>query len=191
MGRRKKSFRGGGGGSRGNQWLGFIAIVMGTVSMLITLIMFSIGLDTLDTAYTSAATYTEQVGLTSVMGIWPLVLFIIFMAAGIGALTAGAYINVKKALSGGWIDVFMVVIMGTVSLIIALLMNTTIQAQLHTAYTDAACTTKTANIASFSGLLSTMTIWGMVIFLSLMATGISQIGAAAYGSYKHLSGKMA
>lgn len=189
MGRRRRS-RGGGGRSGGNQWMGFIAIVFGTVAMLITLIMFSIGLDTLDTAYTSAATYTEQVGLTSVMGIWPLILFIIFMAAGLSALGAGSYVNIKKALSGGWMDVFMVVIMGTVSLIIALLMNTTIQAQLHTAYTSAANTTQTVNIASFSGLLSTMTIWGMVIFLSLMATGLSQLVAAAYGSYKHLSGKM-
>lgn len=190
MGRRKRRNSNRGGGGRGNQWIGFIAIVFGTVAMLICLIMFSIGLDTLDTAYTSAATYTEQVGLTSVMGIWPLILFIIFMAAGLGAMGAGAYVNVRKALGGGWMDVFMVVIMGTVSLIIALLMNTTIQSQLHTAYADAANTSKTVNIASFAGLLSVMTIWGMVVFLSLMATGLSQLAAAAYGSYKHLAGKI-
>ncbi len=182
-----------GGGGRSNTstgWLGFIAIVFGTVALLICLIMFGIGLDTLDTAYTSAATYTEQVGLTSVMGIWPLILFIIFMAAGLAAVGAGSYVNVKKALTGGWMDIFMVVIMGTVSLVISLLMNTTIQSQLHTAYVDASNVSKTANIASFSGLLSVMTIWGMVIFLALMASGLSQLIGAAYGSYKHLAGKM-
>lgn len=189
MGRRKRH-SGGGGGGKGNQWMGFIAIVFGTVAMLVTLIMFGIALDTLDTAYTSAGTYTEQVGLTSVMGIWPLVLFIMFMAAGLGALGAGAYVNVKKAITGGWMDIFMVVIMGTVSLVIALLMNTTIQGQLHTAYTDAANVSKTVNIADFAGLLSVMTIFGMVIFLSLMGTGIAQLSAAVYGGYKHLAGKM-
>lgn len=190
MGKRKFKKGGGGGSNRMNQWAGFMAIIFGTVAILICLITFSIALDTLDTAYTSAATYTEQVGLTSIMGIWPLVIFIIFMAAGIGALGAGAYINIKKAIGGNWMDIFMVVIMGTVTLVIALLMNTTIQAQLHTAYTDAANVSKTVNIASFSGLLSTMTIWGMVIFLTLMSAGLSQLGAAAYGSYKHLAGKM-
>lgn len=190
MSRRKGYRRGGGGGGKSNGWSGFITIVFGTVALLICLIMYGIGLDTLDTAYTTAATYTEQVGMTSVMGIWPLVLFIVFMAAGLAAVGAGTYSNVKRAMGGGWMDIFMVVIMGTVGLIISLLMNTTIQAALHTVYVDSACTTKTANIAQFSGLLSVMTIWGMVIFLTLMASGIGQISAAAYGSYKHLTGKM-
>ncbi len=187
MGRRRLN-RGGGGGNS-NQWTGFLTIVMGTVALLICLIMYGIALSSIDTAYTSAATYTEQVGLTSIMGIWPLVLFVIFMAAGLGAIGAGAYRNVKIAVSGGWMDIFLVVIMGTVGIIISLLMNTTIQAQLHTLYLTATNAT-TVNRASFSGLTSVMTIWGMVIFLSLMAAGVAQIGAAAYGSYKHLSGKM-
>lgn len=173
--------------ARGNQWMGFMAIVFGTVAMMVNLIMFNIGIGQLDTAYTAAATYTEQVGLTSVMGVWGLVLFIIFAAAGVAALGGGAYLQWKKATSGGWMDVFLVAIMGGVTLVIALIMNGTIQSALHTAYTTAnACT----NIASFSGLLDVMTIWGMVFFLVLMAAGIAQISGAAYGSYKHLAGKL-
>ena len=189
MGRFKRN-KGGGGGPASNKWLGFMAIIMGTVAILITLIMYGIALDNLDTAYTSAATYTEQVGLTDVMGIWPLVLFIIFMTLGIGAVGVGAYTNVKKAITGGWMDIFLVVIMGTVTIVIAILMNTTIQGQLHTVYTTAANATETVNIASFSGLLNVMTIFGMVIFLSLMAAGVAPISAAGYGGYKHLAGKM-
>lgn len=191
MGRRRR--RSSGGGSRGgglSNWGGFVSIIMGAVAMLVCLITYSIALDNLDTAYTTAATYTEQVGLTSVMGIWPLVLFMIFMAAGLAALGGGAYVQAKKALGGSWVDIILVIVMGTVTIVIATLMNTTIQGQLHTAYTNAACTTITANIASFSGLLNIMTIWGMVIFLTLMAAGIVPIGAAMYGSYKHLAGRM-
>ena len=181
-----------GRGSQGSQsqWLGFMAIIFGAVALLIDLIMFGIALDALDTAYTAAATYTEQVGLTEVMGIWPLVLFIIFMSAGLAALTGGALIQVRKATTGGWMDVFLVAIMGAVTLVISLLLNTVIQAQLATAYDDAANVTTTVNIASFAGLLDIMTIFGMVIFLSLMASGIAQIAGAAYGSYKHLAGKV-
>jgi len=184
--RRKKV---GGGGSSGgrSQWMGFLAIVMGAVALLICLIMFGIGLGALDTAYTTAATYTEQVGLTDVMGIWALVIFIIFMAAGIAALTGGSIIQWKRATTGGWLDVFMVAIMGGVTLVISLILNGTIQGQLHTAYAAAQVT---ANIANFSGLLNIMTIWGMVIFLALMGAGVSQLAGAAYGSYKHLTGKL-
>lgn len=185
MSYRKRKFRSGGG--KTSQWMGFLAIVFGAVALLVCLIMFGIGIDALDDAYTEAATYTEQVGLTDVMGLWGLVIFIVFMAAGIASLTGGAVIQWRKATTGGWMDVFMVAIMGGVTLVIALLLNGTIQGQLHTAYTTANATT---NIASFAGLLDIMTIWGMVIFLALMGAGLSQLGGAAYGSYKHLSGRI-
>lgn len=188
MARKKSRRRNGGGGSgRASQWMGFLAIVMGAVAVLVCLIMFGIGIDSLDTAYTAAATYTEQVGLTDVMGIWGLVIFIVFMAAGLAALTGGSVIQWRKATTGGWMDVFMIAIMGGVTLVIALLLNGTIQTQLHAAYVTANATT---NKASFSGLLSIMTIWGMVIFLALMGAGLSQLAGAAYGSYKHLTGKL-
>ena len=188
MGRRRRGMRSGGRtSSGGGQWMGFMAIVMGAVALLVCLIMFGIGIDALDDAYTAAATYTEQVGLTDVMGIWGLVIFIVFMAAGLASLTGGSVVQWKKATTGGWMDVFMVAIMGGVTLVIALLLNGTIQTQLHAAYVTA---NATVNKAQFAGLLSIMTIWGMVIFLALMGSGISQIAGAAYGSYKHLSGRV-
>lgn len=186
--RRKKSGGGGGGGSgKAGQWMGFLAIVMGAVAMLVCLIMFNIGIGALDDAFTAAATYTEQTGLTDVMGIWGMIIFIIFMAAGIAALTGGSVVQWKKATTGGWMDVFMIAIMGGVTLVIALILNGSIQSALHTAYVTA---NATVNKAKFSGLLDIMQIWGMVIFLALMAAGISQIAGAAYGSYKHLTGKI-
>jgi len=187
VGKRNRSNNSSGGGSKASQWMGFLAIVMGAVAMLVVLIMFNIGIDALDAAYTDATTYTEQVGLTDVMGIWGLVIFIIFMAAGIAALTGGSIVQWKKATTGGWMDVFMVAIMGGVTLVISLLLNGTIQSALHTAYVTV---NATANLAEFSGLLDIMTIWGMVIFLALMGAGVSQLAGAAYGSYKHLTGKL-
>lgn len=190
MGFRKKKHSGGGGGGRGGgsgQWMGFMAIIMGIVALIICLIMFTIGIGALDDAYTAAATYTEQVGLTDVMGLWGMVIFLVFVAAGIAALTGGAVIQWKKGANGSWMDVFMVAIMGGVTLVIALILNGIAQSQLHTAYVAA---NDTVNKAAFTGLLSIMTIWGMVIFICLMGAGISQIAAAAYGSYKHLAGKI-
>lgn len=184
---RRKRGGGGGGGLNNSRWMGFLAIIMGAVALLVCLIMFKVGIGSLDTAYTAAATYTEQVGLTDVMGIWGLVIFIIFMAAGIAALTGGSVVQWKKATTGGWMDVFLIAIMGGVTLVISLFLNGTIQSSLHTAYTTVNATT---NKAHFSGLMDIMTIWGMVIFLALMAAGISQLAGAAYGSYKHLAGKI-
>lgn len=186
MGRRKRH-SGGGGGGGGNQWMGFIAIIFGAVAMLICLIMFGVGIGALDDAYTEAAGYVDQVGLTDVMGIFGLVVFIAFMSAGIASLVGGAYIQWKKATTGGWMDVFMVAVMGGVTLVICLLLNTTIQSQLNTAIVTV---NATVNIAEFSGLYDVMTVWGMVIFLALIGAGLSQLAAAGYGSYKHLSGKM-
>lgn len=183
---RKKGI-GGGGGSGVGKWMGFISIVMGVVALIVCLIMFNIGIGALDDAYTAAATYTEQVGLTDVMGIWGLVIFIVFMSAGIAALTGGSIIQWRKATTGGWMDVFLVAIMGGVTLVICLLLNGTIQSTLHDAYVTA---NATVNKAQFVGLLDIMTIWGMVIFLGLMAAGISQLAGAAYGTYKHLAGKI-
>jgi hypothetical protein len=187
MAYRKKKAGSSGGSRNGSQWMGFLTIVFGTVAMLVNMIMFTIAIGQLDTAYTAAATYTEQIGLTDVMGIWAMVIFIIFAVAGIAALTGGSIMQWRKAVGGGWMDVFLVAIMGGVTLVIALIMNGTIQSSLHTAWSTANATT---NIASFSGLLDIMEIWGMVFFLALMATGISQIAGAAYGSYKHLAGKL-
>ena len=188
MGRRRKH-SGGGGGGKGNmgQWAGFLAIIMGAVALLIALIMFGIGIGQLDTAYTAAATYTDQVGLTDVMGIFGMVIFIIFMAVGLAGITGGSIIQWKRATQGGWMDVFMTVILGSVTLVIALILNTLIQAQLHTAQVTVNATT---NVASFSGLVSIMTIWGMVVFLALMGAGMSQLIGAAYGSYKHVRGRI-
>ncbi|OGO00998.1 MAG: hypothetical protein A2Y58_03235 [Chloroflexi bacterium RBG_13_51_52] len=186
--RRKRSGGGGGGGGgKSGQWMGFMAIIMGIVALIINLIMFNVGIGALDDAYTAAATYTEQIGLLDIMGIWGMVIFLIFVAAGIAALTGGSVMQWRKAVAGSWMDVFMVAIMGGVTLVIALILNGIAQTTLHTAYLAA---NATVNKAHFTGLLDIMGIWGMVIFVSLMAAGIAQIAAAAYGSYKHLAGKM-
>lgn len=191
--RRKKSGGSSGGGGfkagalNASRWTGFLTIVFGAVAMLVCLIMFNVAIGSLDDAYTSASAFTEQVGLTEVMGIWGLVIFIIMMAAGIAALVGGSVVQWVKATYGSWMDVFMVAIIGTVTLVISLFLNGTIQTALHTSYVAA---NATVNKAAFVGLLDIMTIWGMVIFLALMGAGVSQLAGAAYGSYKHLTGRL-
>src|SRR4030042_717832 len=94
--RRKRSGGGGGGGGgKSGQWMGFMAIIMGIVALIINLIMFNVGIGALDDAYTAAATYTEQIGLLDIMGIWGMVIFVSLMAAGIAQIAAAAYGSYK------------------------------------------------------------------------------------------------
>ena len=185
--RRRKSSGGGGGGGMSGGAAPLIANIFGAVMMLIALILFGVAIDSLDTAYTAAGTYTEQVGLTDVMGIFGLVVFLVIVGVGIAALGAGSVMSWKRAQSGGWMGVFMAFVMGVVGLVIALLLNTIIQGQLHTAYLAA---NATANVASFVGLLDVMTIWGMIIFISLISSGIVGIVGAGVGGYKNLKAQM-
>ena len=185
--RRKKGSRGGGGGGGGGggPWGGFVAFIMGTVSFLIALITFGIVLSNYDTAYTTAATYGWMTGLTSIMGIWPMVLLIVFMVAGLGGIGGGAYLNWKRGTKGGWNDIFMVFIMGAVSCVIAIIMFGIIETQLNT---TAVAIIGTTNISSFVGLYSMITIWPMVIFVIMMAGAVSSIIAAGMGGWKQIKG---
>lgn len=188
MGRYRRN-RGGGaktvlGG--GSSWMGFTSIIFGCVGAIIAFIMFGIAIGQLDTAYTSASAYSEQTGLTSVMGMWGMVLFVIFALIGLAGLVAGGYLNTVKALSGNWMSMFMGIIMGGITIAIAVIMNGTIQSSLHDAYVTANATT---NKASFTGMLSVMGIFGMVYFISLMLAGVAPIGGAIWGGVKKIRGR--
>lgn len=185
MGFRRKHRGGGKGGGGGNQWMGFMVTVFGGVLLLISLIMFGIAIAQLDTSITSAGTYTEQVGVTSIMGIFGLVVFLVLTGSGLAAVTGGSVMTWKRTVGGGWMDVFLAFIMGTVSLVISLIVFGITQNQLHTAYVAA---NATVNKASFTGLLSIMGIFGVVFFLAYIGTGLSAIAAAGYGGYKNLKG---
>jgi len=182
-----KGSSGGGGGGNTNKYAGFLAIVLGSVAMLICLIAYGIVISNYDTAYTAASGYSWATGMTSIMGVWPLILFLVFMAAGLGAVGVGAYINWNKGANGGWTDVFLVFIMGAVSVVITVIMFGIINTQMNTL---AVAINATTNVAKFTGLVSIYGIWPMVIFLAMMAASVSQLGAAGYGAYKHLAGKM-
>lgn len=179
----------GGGASAGfiqGHMAGFMSIIFGCVSLVICLITYLIALGQLDDAYTAAATYTEQVGLTDVMGIWPMVIFLVFMFIGLALIGAGAAVQVKKTVSGGWTDIFLGIVFGTVTIVIATILNNVIQGQLHTVYVTAANVSETANIASFAGLLDIMKIFGMVIFITLLSSGIAQLAGSAWGGFKNI-----
>lgn len=177
--KKSKGKRSSGGGS--SSWGGMVLVVFGCIALLVSLIMFAVAIGQLDTAITSAGTYTEQVSLTDVMGIFGLVTFLAFMVLGIGAIGGGAYLNIRSRVGGSWMDLAMLAIMGGITIVIALIMNTIIQAQLHTAYVTANTTT---NVASFVGLIEVMGVFGMVIFITLIAGGLSQVGGAGFGAYK-------
>lgn len=182
--RRKRSSSGGGGGGR-NPWAGTISIVFGTIAMLACLIMFGIGIQQLDSAITSAASYTEQTSLVNIMGIFGIVIFLAFMLLGLAGLVGGTYYNVKNN-SGDWSQLVLLAIMGGITLVITLIMFGINNTQLHTAYTTAnACTNKTYMV----GLTDIMGIWGMVLFVIMLGSALSQIGFAVWGGGKKLFGK--
>lgn len=185
MGKYRKKRNSGGGGNSTGPWGGVILTVFGAIALLVALIMFGIGIGQLDTAITNAASYTEMTSLDDIMGIFGLVIFLAFMVLGLGGIGGGAYVNLRQRMGGSWMDLIMLAIMGGVSIVIALIMNNIILTQLHAAYTIAACTT---NVADFVGLLDIMGIFGMVIFISLIASAVVQIGGAGFGAYKKVKG---
>lgn len=184
--RKKRSYKGGGGRSGGaGAWGGTIAIVFGTIAMLACLIMFGIGIQQLDSAITSAATYTEQTSLTDIMGIFGLVIFLAFMLLGLAGLVGGTYYNVKS-LSSDWSQLVLLAIMGGITLVITLIMFGINNTQLHTAYVTANATT---NKAKMVGLVDIMGIWGMVLFVIMLGSALTQIGFAVWGGGRMLFGR--
>lgn len=161
-------------------------IVFACIAMLVCLIMFGIAIEQLDAQITSAATYTEQVSLQAIMGISGIIIFVLFMALGLGALTGGTIINIRQASGGNWLDIVMLAIMGGITLVVAIIMNGTIQSQLHTTI---GTVNATANYATyFEPVQTIMTVFGLVIFVSLLGAGIVQIGGAAVSGWKKVRG---
>lgn len=173
--------KGKGGGGKGGinmHVMYLIGQVIGVAFFIFAMILFGIGIDQLDTAYTAAGTYTEQVGLQDIMGIWGMILFLVFTGAGITVIAGTAVLNFMKTIRGTWMDAFMSFAMASVALVVSLILNTLAQSQLHAAYVTANATT---NIAAFAGLLSIMGVFGMLVFLTLMGSGISGIVASGWG----------
>lgn len=182
---RFRKMKGGGGKGNVSSWGGTMLIIFGSIALLVALIMFGVALTQLDTALTTAKAYTDMTALDDVMGIFGLVLFLSFIVLGIGAIGGGAYINIKSRMGGSWMDLLMLAIMGGITIVIALIMNTISLAQLHTTMV---AINATANLADFAGLYEVSQVMGIVIFLSLMAGGLSQIGGAGVGAYKRVKG---
>lgn len=179
-------YRGGGGGTKSSLITGVIGQVIGGALMLFALILFGIGVAQLDTAYTSASTY-DQVGLTSIMGIFGMVIFLVFVGAGVAVLGGTAVYTYMQAKGGRWMDAFLGFAFATVGLVIALILNTILQTQLNTAQVAINALT---NIANLPGLYSISRIFGIIIFLSLLAPGISGIAGAVQGSIGRIKAGM-
>lgn len=178
--RKKKSYSSGGRGG-GNSMLGFLMIVFGCVAMIVALIIFGIAVDQLDTAITDASALTwasSMTGLTSVMPLWGMVLFLLFMGAGLASLAGGSYVSIKARYGGGWMDMMMLLIMGGVAVVIALIANGLVITQLDTAMTTVNSTTNT-----LTGALDIMGIFGMIIFLAMIGAGSSMIVAAGISGF--------
>ena len=186
MAKFKKRNKGGGGGDgggmSGSNMVGILSQVIGGALMLFALILFQIAIGQLDTAYTDASTY-DQVGLTDVMGIFGMVVFLVLIGSGIAVIAGGAAVGVIRAIRGNWIQVFLAFAMGAVALIIAFILNTIIQAQLNTAQVAINATT---NIANFPGLYDISRIFGMLIFLVLVGSGIASITGSLVGAFKQI-----
>lgn len=184
--RRRRSRGGGGGGGGagfGGPWGGTILIVLGSVAMVICLVMFGIGIGQLDTAYTSASSYSEMTSLTDIMGVFGVIIFLAFMILGLGAIAGGTYLNIRKGLGGNWSSLAMLAIFGGISLVISLIMFNVNLTQLHSVIGTANATT---NYSSFVGLGSIMGIWGMVIFIVMIGASLAQFGGAGFGVYKKI-----
>jgi len=180
--RRRRSGGGGGGNSRG--WGGQLLIVFGCVAMIVSLIMFSIGIDQLDAAIDAVNnTGAQFVGLEDIMNVSGLIVFLAFVMLGLAAVGGGAYLNIRARMSGSWMDLLMLAVFGGITLIIALIMNTITLTQLNTAIA-----TINATGTTFVGLYDVARVFGLVIFLALLSAALGQLAGAGYGAYKNVRG---
>ncbi len=163
---------------------GLIGQVIGGTLMLFALILFGIAISQLDGAYTSAIAY-DQVGLTDIMGIFGMVLFLVFVGAGVAVLGGTAVYIYSKSVSGGWMGAFLGFAFATVGLVIALILNTILQSQLNT---QQVAINALSNVSNFPGLYDISRIWGMIIFLSLLAPGIAGISGSVVGAIGKIRG---
>lgn len=171
----KRRLGGGGGGLLGTA--GFMPTIFGAVAMLIALITFGIALSNFDTTYTAVSGYSWMTGLTSVMGPFPMVIFLAFMVAGLSGIGYGAYQNFKMASAGGWTNVFYGFVMSAVSVVIMLILFGIIATQLNT---TGVAINATTNIASFVGLYSISTIWPLVVFVTMIGAALAPLAGVGY-----------
>jgi len=153
--------------------------------MIASLIIFGIVVGQLDTGITAAIAIgaTQMPGLADIMPLWGMVLFLLFMGAGLATLAGGAYMTIKGKMGGSWMDAMMLVIMGGVAIIIALISNNLVIAQLDTAM---GAVNTTAN--TLTGAYDIMGVFGMIIFLALMGAGTSMIVAAGVSGFRKIRG---
>lgn len=181
--RRHKSYKSHSGSAGGKSTMtGFLLIVFSCVLTIAALIIFGIAIGQLDTAITDASALTwssSMTGLTSIMPLWGMVLFLLFMGAGLATLAGGAYVTIKGSMSGGWMGVMMLLIYGGVALVISLITNSLALTQLDTAMTTVNSTTN-----ELTGTLDIMGIFGMVIFLSYIGAGMAMLVAAGISGFK-------
>ncbi len=77
---------------------------------------------------------------------------------------------------------FMLVIYGSIAVVVALVMFGVALTQLTTNIQTVNASSVYANM--FPGLASVMGVFGMVIFITLIGSGLAMIGGGAYGMIK-------
>lgn len=183
---RKRRRSGGGGGVRsigGGIWGGPLMQIMGAVVLVICMIVFGLTIQSLDTGITSAAAYSWATGLASTMGVFGMVFWLVFVGAGLAAVGGGAYVNIKKGMAmGGVGGTAMLVVFGGVSILIMMIVNNLALAQLNTSIGVVNSTTNYATY--FTGVVSIMGVFGLVIFVTLAGSSLSQFAAAFYTGFK-------
>lgn len=183
MVRFRKRRSSGGGGGMNKRAIPFIGLILGGIALFVTMIAFGITLTQWDSSYTTAATYTEQVGVTDIMGIMPLLLFVLFQAVGIGALVGTGVLNYKTAANGGFIEIFLAIVYAAIGVVVAVIIWNLNQGQLHTVY-NAANATNLTNSASFTGLQDIITAWGIVDLIAIMSPALGAIAGIGVGGYR-------
>lgn len=159
---------------------GVMMVIFGVVLLIADLIMYGIAVDQLDTAITTASTYSANMpGLASIMPLWGMILFLIFMALGIGSLVGGTAMSIRAQWGSGWMGMLMLAIMGGIVIIVSLVGNGLVVSQLETAIETTNQTTNT-----MTGAVDIMGVFGMVLFLALMLPGVAMLGGAVYGGYR-------
>jgi len=146
--------------------------LMGLIMIAIAFILFPIVIDGTETILGwNEGNLTAFTGLSSVVGIAPMMVFVFVVFGGIGMTGVGAF---RSAKSG---NVGMNLLLALIMIAIAFVVYPIVLDGADTILSD-------ANIADYTGLSSIAAIAPLLVFVSMLFAGIGIGGYSAYKAVK-------
>jgi hypothetical protein len=111
---------------------GIVSQVMGSMVIFLCLILFGVFLKGLNDSLSSI--FSWEIGLPSIVPIFGLIIYLIFLFVGLSVVGVGDYLNLSDSINGDWVNKLLMIVSGVMSIIVSVIMYSMILAQLDVIY---------------------------------------------------------